>query len=174
MIVTYHASDMVLAGHSDASYLSEKKARSRAGGYFFVPNDTAEPPNNGNIITIDQIIKAVILSAAEAELGILYVNCREAIPVWHALRKMGHKQPHTLMQTDNTTELGVVTNNIMSKRLKYMDMKFQWLRCRAAQCQFRHYWCPCPTNLGDHVTKYHASIHHRATRGSFFDTKVQT
>jgi hypothetical protein len=27
-IVTYHASDMVLAGHSDASYLSKSKARS--------------------------------------------------------------------------------------------------------------------------------------------------
>ncbi len=29
-IVTYHASDMVLAGHSNTSYLSKSKARSRA------------------------------------------------------------------------------------------------------------------------------------------------
>ena len=34
-IITYHASDMVLSAHSDASYLSESKARSRAGGHFF-------------------------------------------------------------------------------------------------------------------------------------------
>jgi len=34
-ILTYHVSDMVLAVHSDASYLSEKQARSRAGGHFF-------------------------------------------------------------------------------------------------------------------------------------------
>ena len=33
-IVTYYASDMVLAVHSDASYLSELNARSRAGGHF--------------------------------------------------------------------------------------------------------------------------------------------
>jgi hypothetical protein len=40
-ILTYHASDMVLAGHSNASYLSESKARSRAGGHFFMSTDTA-------------------------------------------------------------------------------------------------------------------------------------
>jgi hypothetical protein len=42
-IVTYRASDMILAGHSDASYLSETKARSRAGGHFFMSNDTPDP-----------------------------------------------------------------------------------------------------------------------------------
>ena len=33
-VLTYKESDMVLALHSDASYLSENKARSRAGGHF--------------------------------------------------------------------------------------------------------------------------------------------
>ena len=49
--ITYHASDMVLAGHSDASYLSETKARSRADGYFFMSCDTADLPNNGTVLT---------------------------------------------------------------------------------------------------------------------------
>ena len=128
-IVTYRASDMILAGHSDASYLSETKARSRAGGHFFMSNDTPDPPNNGAVITIAQIIKAVMSSAAEAELGALFINCHEAIPEQHALEEMGHKQPPTPMQTDNTTALGVATNSIASKRLKSMDMKFHWLRC---------------------------------------------
>jgi hypothetical protein len=35
-ILTYHVSEMVLAIHSDASYLSEPKARSRAGGHMFM------------------------------------------------------------------------------------------------------------------------------------------
>jgi hypothetical protein len=35
-IITYQASDMVLASHSDASYLSETNAHSRAGGHFFM------------------------------------------------------------------------------------------------------------------------------------------
>ncbi len=35
-VLTYRASDMVLAIHSDASYLSEPKSRSRAGGHMFM------------------------------------------------------------------------------------------------------------------------------------------
>jgi hypothetical protein len=37
-VITYNASDMILAAHSDASYLSEPQARSRAGGHFFSPH----------------------------------------------------------------------------------------------------------------------------------------
>ena len=86
---------------------------------------------------------------------------------------MGHKQPPTPMQTNNTTALGVVTNTIVSKRLKFMDMKLHWLRCRIAQKQFDHYWQPGPTNLGDYVTKHHASIHHRAVRGTYLTPKAK-
>ena len=39
-VLTYNASDTKLAVHSDASYLSEPKARSRAGGHFFLPDET--------------------------------------------------------------------------------------------------------------------------------------
>jgi hypothetical protein len=84
-IITYHASDMVLAGHGNTLYLSKSKARSQAGGHFFTSNNTAKPPNNGAILTILQIIKVVMSSAAEAEVGALYINCREAIPDRHTL-----------------------------------------------------------------------------------------
>jgi hypothetical protein len=35
-ILTYHASNMILAAHSNASYLSEPKAHSRVGSHFFL------------------------------------------------------------------------------------------------------------------------------------------
>jgi hypothetical protein len=35
-ILSYHASDMVLHVHSDASYLLEMQACSRSGGFFFL------------------------------------------------------------------------------------------------------------------------------------------
>jgi hypothetical protein len=124
-IVTYHTSDMVLTGHSNALYLFKSKARSRVGGQFFMSNK-AKPPNNGTIFTIAQIIKAVISLAAETEVGALYINCREAIPACHTLEFMGHLQPLTPMQTDNTTALGVVNNNVIEK-LKAMYMKYHWL-----------------------------------------------
>jgi hypothetical protein len=36
--IRYHESDMILHIHSDASYLSEKEAKSRAGGFFYMGN----------------------------------------------------------------------------------------------------------------------------------------
>jgi len=94
---------MVVAGHSDASYLLETNTQSWTGGHFFMSNDDAIPNNNGAILMISQIIKAVMSSTAEAEIGALYINCKEAIPAPHTLEFLGHKQPPTPMQTDNTT-----------------------------------------------------------------------
>ena len=112
-IVAYHASNMVLAAHSDASYLSDTNARSRAGGQFFMSDNAPSPANNGVIQTMAQIIKAVMSSAAKAEIGALYINCRKAVPARHMLEFLGHTQPPTPMQTDNTTALGVINNNVM-------------------------------------------------------------
>ena len=78
--VTYWASNMVLDAHSDASYFSETNSQSRAGGNFFMASDIAVPENNGAVQTVAQIIKTVMSSAAEAEIGALYINCCEAIP----------------------------------------------------------------------------------------------
>ena len=83
--VTYWSSNMVLAAHSDASYLLETKSRSRAGGHFFMSSDIVVPKNNDAVHTITQIIKTVMSSAAEVELGALYINCREAILARHLL-----------------------------------------------------------------------------------------
>jgi hypothetical protein len=165
-IVTYHARDMVLASHSNTSYLSESNARSQAGGHFFMSNNTAKPPINDAIFTTAQIINAVMSLAAEAKVGALYINCREAVPACQTLKFIGHPQPPTSMQTDNTTALGVVNNNVL-KKLKSMDMKYHWLRDRIFCRQFRHYWAPGKENNGDYMTKHHASIHHLATRPTF-------
>jgi hypothetical protein len=72
--VKYHASDMILAAHSDASYLSETNTHSHAGVLFFLSENDHYPNNNGAVLTIAQIIKAVMSSAVEAELGALYIN----------------------------------------------------------------------------------------------------
>jgi hypothetical protein len=39
--VRFHKSDMVLYCHSNASYLSERKARSRVAGFFYLGNYNA-------------------------------------------------------------------------------------------------------------------------------------
>jgi hypothetical protein len=78
-IITYNASKMLLAVHSNTGYANEKKARSSAGGHFFLSNNDPGPPNNGAILTNTTIIKNVMSSAAEAGIGALYLNAKEAI-----------------------------------------------------------------------------------------------
>ena len=65
-IITLSGSDMVLVGHSDASYLSESKAHSWAGGHYFLSNNSTNPPNNGSVLTVTHMIKAVMSSSDKA------------------------------------------------------------------------------------------------------------
>jgi hypothetical protein len=86
------------------------------------------PKKNGPILTIATIIKNVISLAAEAELGALYLNAKETVYLRQILREMGHRQPPTPIQTDNTTAKGVVNNIVQPKCTKAIDMHFHWLQ----------------------------------------------
>ena len=77
----FHTSDMILHIHSDASYLSKAKAHSRACGHFFMgwKSDPTKPIKlNGAFFTLWAILRFVVASAAEAELGALFLNCKYA------------------------------------------------------------------------------------------------
>ena len=69
-------------------------------------------------------------------------------------------QPPTPIQTYNTTAEGVVNNKIVTKKLKYIDLRLHWLRCREAQNKFRYYWDPGLINWGDYSTKHHPTDYH--------------
>jgi hypothetical protein len=75
----YHASDMILNIHSDASYLSEREAKSRAGGFFYMGSnaETANKLTNGEILIISTVLKHVMSSAEEAEIGEVFINYKE-------------------------------------------------------------------------------------------------
>ena len=49
--ITYKASNMILAAHSDAGYLNESESRSRAGAHIFLSNDDPVPPANGPVLS---------------------------------------------------------------------------------------------------------------------------
>ena len=77
-ILRFHTSDMRLKIHSDGGYLNESKARSQAGGHFYLGNNdpTTDVPN-GAILNPTGILRHVASSASEAEYGALFVNCKE-------------------------------------------------------------------------------------------------
>ena len=157
----YKASNMILNVHSDASYLTEPKARSQAGGHFFLSDKSKDPKNNGAVLNIVTIMKSVMSSAAEAEIWALFLNSRQAIPARRTLQEMGHRQSPTPIQTDNTTALGFVTKNLNPKATKSTDMKYWWLRDRSDQEQFRYYWGRGRGNRADYWTKHFCAAHHR-------------
>jgi hypothetical protein len=126
-----------------------------------VPN----PPNNGAIYNEASIIKAVMSSAAEAEIGSLYTNARKGVEERNILEEMGHPQPPTPVQTDDSTADGIINSRVQPKRTKAMDMRFHWLRDRGVnQHQFRFYWRPGSLHRGDYWTKHHPASHHRQMR----------
>ena len=77
--IRYTNSSMKLSVHSDESCFSKLKARSRAGGHFFLFNEATIPQNNGAIINIAHIIKHVMTSATESELAALYIMARKSV-----------------------------------------------------------------------------------------------
>ena len=119
------------------------------------------PPNNGAIHNLAEIIKTVMSSASESELGALYLNARKGIEIRTILNEMGHPQPATRIQTDNSTAEGIINSRVQPKQTKAMDMRFHWLRDRAtAQQQFKFFWRPGSTNRADYYTKHHPPSHH--------------
>ena len=63
-------------------------------------------------------------SAAEAEVAAIHINAQEAIPLRICLEESGHKQPATLIQTDNQTAKGFVRGTIKQKRSRIFDRQY--------------------------------------------------
>jgi hypothetical protein len=125
--VRYHASDMIMNIQSDASYLSEIKARSSACGHFFMgwmPKNGEPIKLNGAFYVNTTILRFVVASAAEAELGALFHNCQDGIIFRQTLTDLGHPQPKTPVHCDNATAIGIVNNTVKRQRSRAMEMQF--------------------------------------------------
>ena len=99
--VRYYASNMQLCGHTDASYLSVSKARSRAAAYFYLSNNDGAllPPDhasklpkrpNGAVQVMSTVMRQVLSSAIEAEIGATFYRCQDAVPICNTLSDLVH------------------------------------------------------------------------------------
>eukprot|EP00804_Cyclotella_cryptica_P003424 CCRYP_018562-RB/>CCRYP_018562-RB protein AED:0.41 eAED:0.41 QI:0/-1/0/1/-1/0/1/0/354 len=173
-IVRFKASDMILNIHSDASYLSETKARSRIAGHFFlgsVPSDATPITINGAIYVFCGILKFVVASAAEAELGALFLNCKEGTILRLVLQELGHPQPPTPTHCDNETATGIANNTVKKQRSRSMEMRFFWIADQVTRRNFQVRWHPGQENLADYFTKHFDARHHISVRPWYLHTK---
>ena len=166
--LVYTPSGMILKIHSDASYLSEPKAKSRYGGHYYLGSKPLHTTTiNGAVHTTASILKNVVSSASEAEYGALFMNAKAAVALRQALHDMGHPQPPTPLQTDNDTATGIANQSIKQKHSKTIDMRYHWIQDRIQQKQFDVYWQPGNKNLADYFSKHHAPFHHKAMRPTY-------
>ena len=171
--VRYHASDMILHIHSDASYNSEAKSRSRAGRHFYLGNTASVCPtmhNDGAILNTSTIMCNVMASASEAKCGALFNNTKESVSLRTTLHKMGHPQPPTPVEVNNSTAAGFANKKIKQQKSKSMDMRYYWIQDRVAQKHFQVYWRPGHTNLSDYFTNNFPPSYHRSTRSTYLQS----
>ena len=65
----------------------------------------------------------VMSSAMESEVGAIFLAAKEAVPVRIVLEEMGHPQPPTPIQVDNSTAVGFCNDSIKDRRSKAIDMR---------------------------------------------------
>jgi hypothetical protein len=132
--IRYHAADMILHIHSNASYLSVSNARTHLGGLFFLGNKSlAQNTPNRSILNVASVIKNVVASAAESEVGTCFHNAQSGAPLRVTLAELGNKHTPTPLRRDNSTAFGILNETIKQKRSKAMDMRYRWLTDRVRQ-----------------------------------------
>ena len=70
------------------------------------------------MLTVSQIIKFVMSSASESELGALLITSQEMVATRNTLEEMRCPQPKSPIKTDNLAAAGVVNNTISPRHFK--------------------------------------------------------
>ena len=183
-MIQYYASNMVLWVDSNASYLTAPKARSQAAGFHYLrvkPTSATMgpgkviPPMNGAVhyVMSEQCTKSCQVLQRQ-NLAVFFTMEKAAYPMQITLEELGHVQPPTPMQTNNSTATGIANNNIKQQCSKAMDMRFYWVRDCVHQEHFHIYWKPGKYNKADYFTKHHPATHHCDIRTSYIhDAKAK-
>jgi hypothetical protein len=77
---------------------------------------------NGSIHNVSSVIKKMVTSAAESEVGACFQNAQTAAALRITLIELGHKQAAAPLRTDNSTDYRILNETIKQKRSKSMDI----------------------------------------------------
>ena len=128
--------------------------------------------HNGKLLYSASILKHVVSSASEAEMGALCVNMKEAEVIKTMLEDMGWPQHKpTTIATDKSTEVCIFNYTINKRLSKSMDMRFYWCQDRVSQKRFCVYWNSVKVNLSYYYSKHHAEKHHQMVRPIYLNKK---
>ena len=105
------------------------------------------------------ILKNSTALAADIETSSAFFNAQEAMLIRYAVDFVGCPQLCTLMQVDNTTDVGFSNNTIKQERSKSICVHSCWLRDRESQGQFNIFWNLGAHTMGDYFTKLFSPAH---------------
>jgi hypothetical protein len=126
---------------------------SQACSHFFmdfVPRDGKPIKLNGAFHVLCSILRCVVASAAEAELGALFMNCQEGMIFKATLEDLGHPQPPIPVHCNNATAVGIANNTFKCQRSQAMEMKYFWTYEKEAQKVILFKWHPGMETLADY------------------------
>lgn len=162
---------MILYVDSDAAYLCAPDAKSRIVGYYYLTSllrhDTLLS-HNTPIYVMCKLLKHTVASAAEAETTGLFFNAQEIIHICRILESLGHPQPPTPLNTDNSTASAFVNNMMKLKKSKSWEMRTYWLHDAPQRKQIDIIWDKESNNKRDYFTKHHPSHHHQKMQELLF------
>ena len=92
-----------------------------------IKSNDPPPKINAPVLVNRKIIDTVMSSVQESETGSGFINGKDAVPLRNALHEMGHIQGPKPIQFDNIFGNGIITDTVVQRRSKAMDMRYYWL-----------------------------------------------
>ena len=174
--IRYRALSMILQIHTDVSYLSEPKARSRTVGHYFLgcpppPSKSTNPPQQHNLHVVHRPKVCSIIRGGSRVRGIIFKHKRRASITTYDGRKE-HPQPPTPIHCNNATTVGIVNKTVKKKhRSRPMEIRYFYSCDQVKRGNFDVQWHPGLECLGYYPSKHHIALHHQNVQPIYLHTK---
>ncbi len=112
------------------------------------------------IFTLCTILHFVVASTAEAELGALFLNCKEGMIFWLTFKELGPPQPKTPINCNNVIPVGIANKTVKHQKSHLIEMQCFWVCDKVSQDAYNVKWHPVQENLADYQSKQHPGAHH--------------
>ena len=105
-------------------------------------------------------------SSSESEIVSLFINAQTSLPLRVAVTELGHPQPPTPIQTENSMAPSFADSTVKQERSKTIDMRYYWLQDRQSQKQIRVFGQP--NILTWQITSLRDILRHTTSRLDLF------
>ena len=100
------------------------ESRSKVGSYLCLGTNE-RIPFNGALQVFTKVRKNVAELATQADVGALYTNAQEGLPMKQCSEESGHHQPATPLKTNTNRSQGIIDETIRRKQSKAIHMHFR-------------------------------------------------